>query len=147
MVMLRLTLLTVLLVFSAGALNAETEKVQVENKIKNYFKDVMDKVHNEQDITKKREILNTSLQKMDKALSAAGTFLSAEEFASLDKMKNNIKEKLDELNGSNDYERVPDSQLNDFSKYVLQDFETADTYLYVSVTALLIIALLLILLL
>lgn len=146
--MRRLMLLIVLFVFSAGVLSAGESQKTTENRIKNYFRDVMVKVTNEKDIVKKREILNSSLQKMDKVLSVVTSYtLSQKDIASINKMRSDVKSKIDELNGTNGYEKVPDNQLNSFSTYLMQHYETADTYLYVSVTALLIIALLLILLL
>lgn len=147
--MRRFMFVFVLIICSAGLINAaESEKVNVENKIKNYFRDVMIKVNNESNFAKKREILNSSLSKMDKALSTASSYINDEqEVSALAKTRSEIKNKIDELNGNNGLERIKDSELNNFSAYVMQDFESADTYLYVSVTTLLIIALLLILLL
>jgi len=148
MVMQRLILVITLFIFSAGVLSAGENNKNAENKIKNYFKDVMVKVTNEKDFTKKREILNSSLEKMDKVLSTVASYSDNDnELSALNKMRAEVKNKLDELNGKNGFDKVQDSELNNFSTYVMQNFETADTYLYVSVTALLIIALLLILLL
>lgn len=149
MMMHRLAMFFVLFIFTAGVLYAgETEKVKVENKIKNYFKDVMVKVNDESSFTKKREILNSSLQKMDNVLSTVTSYpIGDQEITAINKVRLDIQNKLDELNGRNGFERVQDKELNNYSTYVMQDFETADEYLYISVTTIIIVALLLILLL
>lgn len=145
----RLIMVLVMFVFSAGLLNAGgTEKVKVENKIKNYFKDVMVKVKNESDFTIKREIINSSLEKLDNALATVSSYaINDQEINALNQLRSDIKTKTDELNGINGFKQVQDSELNNFSTYVMQDFETADEYLYISVTTIIIVALLLILLL
>lgn len=116
--------------------------------IQTYFNDTACKVKATTDPVEKREILNKSLQTMTKALDKVQSMqlISKEDQASVDRFKANLQEKQDELNGSNGYERVSDSQLNAFSQYVVQDMEQADTTITIGLVAALLIVIIIILL-
>jgi hypothetical protein len=57
-----------------------------------------------------------------------------------------VQDKQDELAGINGYEKVSDSQLNNFSNYVVQSMEQADTTITISLVAALLIVILIVLL-
>lgn len=96
----------------------------------------------------KREILENSFRDMSKALDKVQSSfpISKEDWAGIEKLKTTIKENQDELAGINGYERVPDSQLNNFSSYVVQNMEQADGTVTISVVALVLIILVAVLL-
>jgi hypothetical protein len=73
--------------------------------------------------------------------------VSKEDKDGIENLKATLKENQDELAGINGYERVPDSQLNNFSNYVVQNMEQADSTITISVVALVLIILLVVLLL
>ena len=73
--------------------------------------------------------------------------VSKEDKDGIENLKVTLKENQDELAGINGYERVPDSQLNSFSNYVVQNMEQADSTITISVVALVLIILLVVLLL
>ncbi len=85
---------------------------------------------------------------MSKALDKLQStgMISAEDQVGIDGLKATLKENQDELAGINGYERVPDSQLNSFSNYVVQNMEQADSTVTISVVALVLIILLAVLL-
>jgi hypothetical protein len=99
-----------------------------KNGIQNYFNDTASKVKATDDAVQKREILNRSLQTMSKALDQVenSVLISQEDRPGVNRFKAALKEKQDELSGSNGFERVPDAQLNIFSDFVVQDMEQAD---------------------
>jgi len=113
--------------------------------IQKYFNDTANKVKATENAAEKREILNESFQNLSKALEKVENMglVSNENRDVFDQFKNNLQEKQDELAGNNGYERIPDSQLNNFSNYVVQDMEQA---LSISLVALLLIIILVILL-
>jgi len=113
--------------------------------IQKYFNDTANKVKATENAAEKREILNESFQNLSKALDKVENMglVSSENRDVFDQFKNNLQEKQDELAGNNGYERIPDSQLNNFSNYVVQDMEQA---LSISLVALLLIIILVILL-
>ena len=84
---------------------------------------------------------------MSEALNKVqGSFLvSKEDQAGLEGLKSIIKENQDELAGINGYERVPDSQLNNFSNYVVQNMAQADQVITISLVAALLIVIIIIL--
>ena len=116
--------------------------------IQKYFNDTACKVKATTDPVEKRGILNNSLQNMTKALDNVQSMqlISKEDQAGIDRLRAALQENQDELNGSNDYERVPDSQLNAFSMYVVQNMEQADKTITIGlVTALLIVIIIILL--
>jgi hypothetical protein len=72
--------------------------------------------------------------------------VSKEDQDGINTLKATLKENQDELAGINGFERVPDSQLNNFSSYVVQNMEQADETVTISVVALVLIILLVVLL-
>ena len=125
--------------------------VQVGNagEIQQYFNDTACKVKATTDPAQKRVILNQSLQTMSKALDRVESLglISQDDRTGINNLKTDLQEKLDELAGSNGYERVSDTQLNSFSDYVVQSMEQADRTITISVVTLLLIIIILILIL
>lgn len=138
-----LGLIVLMFVFSIPVLAAG------EGELQKHFNEAVVKVKATEDAAAKREILNDSFESMLNALDKVESLglVSQEESEGIDIFKTSLKEKQDELNGINGFERVQDSQLNDFSNYVVQDMEQADQMITISlVTALLIIILLVLIL-
>jgi len=116
--------------------------------IQKYFNDTALKVQATDDPAEKREIINESLQRMMTALDRvqSSPLVSKEDGDGIDHYETVLQEKQDELLGNNGFERVPDSQLNAFSVYVVQSMEQADRTITISlVTALLIVILIILL--
>ena len=113
-----------------------------------YFNDTASKVKATSDPVEKREILNTSLQHMVKALDQvqSSNLISKEDSNGIDRYKANLKEKQDELMGTNGHQPVASAQLNAFSDNVAQDFEQAEQTITISLVVLLLIIIILILL-
>jgi hypothetical protein len=81
---------------------------------------------------------------LDKVQSSA--LISKDDRVGIDRFKATLREKQDELAGSNGYVRVSDEQLNAFSDYVVQDMEQAAEMITISVVTLLLIIILIVLL-
>jgi hypothetical protein len=116
--------------------------------IQKYFNDTAHKVKATDDAVQKRDILNRSLQTMSNALDQVENsgLISQEERPAVNRFKAALQEKNDELMGSNGFERVPDTQLNVFSDFVVQDMEQADKTITISVVTALLIVIIIILL-
>jgi hypothetical protein len=119
-----------------------------KGELQKHFSNVANKVKATENAAEKRAILENSFRDMSKALDKVqSSFLvSKEDKDGIESLKATLKENQDELAGINGYERVPDSQLNNFSNYVVQNMEQADT-ITISVVALVLIILLVVLLL
>ena len=113
-----------------------------EGNVREYFNDAACKVKAAADPSQKRDILESKIEDMSKALGAvrSSRLVSEADRAGLDRLSASLQEKRDELAGTNGYARVADDQLNAFSDYVVQDMEQADRTITIGVvTALLII--------
>ena len=118
-----------------------------EGQIQKYFNDTVSKVKATEDASMKRDILNESFENMFKAINKIQSLglVSEEDSKGIDLFKTSLKEKQDELKGINGFERVQDSQLNDFSNYVVQDMEQASITISLVAALLIIIIIILIL--
>ena len=121
---------------------------QGQDNIQEYFSDAACRAKAATDPSQKREILNTSFEKMSKALGKvqSSPLVSKDDRAGIELFKATLQEKQDELSGLNGYERVSDEQLDAFSDYVVQDMEQADQKITISVVVLLLIIIIVILL-
>lgn len=119
-----------------------------KDKLQKYFNETAKKVKATENSVEKRKILDESFQKMFNALNIVrnSVFVSEDDRLGIDKFKSNLKEKQDELAGTNGFERIPDNQLNSFADYVVQDSEQAVETITISVVTLLIILIVVILL-
>jgi len=118
-----------------------------KGELQKHFSDVANKVKATENATEKRAILENSFKDMSEALTKVqSSFLvSKEDQAGIESLKNILKENQNELAGINGYERVPDSQLNNFSNYVVQNMAQADQMITISLVAALLIVILLVL--
>lgn len=120
-----------------------------KGELQKHFNKVANKVKATENAAEKRAILENSFRDMSEALDKVqSSFLvSKEDKDGIEDLKASLKENQDELAGINGYERVPDAQLNNFSNYVVQNMEQADSTITISVVALVLIILLVVLLL
>lgn len=120
-----------------------------KGELQKHFSDVAAKVKATEDPSEKRAILEESFQTMLTALDMVqrSQLISKDDGIALDLFKATLREKQDELAGTNGFERVPDGQLNNFSDYVVQSVEQADGTITISLVAVLLIVILLVLLL
>lgn len=123
-------------------------QAQATEDIKGYFSETAAKVKAEPDPDKKREILGNSLERMTDALDKVDKsgLVSKEDRAGLDSFRNALQEKQNELAGTDGFDPIPNSQLNNFSDYVVQSMEQADRTITVSVVTALLILIVVILL-
>ena len=118
-----------------------------KGEIQKYFNDAANKVKATENATEKRTILDESLKGMAKVLNMvqSSPFISNEDGTAIARIKASLQEKQNELTGNNGYQRVPDTQLNSFSNYVVQSMEQAES-INISLVALLLIIILVVLL-
>lgn len=135
------------LVVLAQPLFALTDERVLENRFKRSVNQVRTRIRGIDDPEEKRQVLNrtirTVLRQLDRTEDTAS--LTQEERAQVASLKQSFRDKHDELNGLNGFQRVADQDLDRFADYVLQDLEQARSYVTISVAALIIIALLIIL--
>jgi hypothetical protein len=115
-----------------------------KGEIQKYFSDAAKKVNAAESASEKRDILEKSFKRMFNALDKVQNsgFASQEESEGIDLFKATIKDRQDELIGVNGFERVADSQLNDYANFVVQDMEQAS--ITISLLALVLIIILLV---
>jgi hypothetical protein len=118
-----------------------------KGELQKHFNNIANKVKATENAVEKRTILENSLKDMSDALDKVqSSFLvSKEDQDGIKNLKATLQENQDELAGINGFERVPDSQLNNFSSYVVQNMEQADS-ITISLVALVLIVLLAVLL-
>lgn len=117
------------------------------DKIKKHWNKVTQKVEKAETADEKRLILNESFDDMITALSQVENMagISKSDKENLAILKEKMQTHQHELNGQNGFERVQNGQLNNFSNYVQQDIEQADT-ITISLTAALLIVIIILLL-
>lgn len=145
--MKKLTISFLLLLFTATFIPVQAQSTDAHDKLKAEINNMVESVEEAETAVEKREILNTSF---DNLITTFNRVQSMERVPESDKkaladFKDNIQERKDELNGTNGYEKVPDSELNDFAQFVQQDLEQADKFITISVTTALLIILILLL--
>lgn len=136
---LRLIAAVSLLCMTGTALGQET--------IHSRLNDTALRVQATEDAGEKRAILGGDLEAMTRALdlAARSPLTSARDEVGLERVRNSLQEKSDELAGVNGFERVPDDRLNAFSSYVVQDLEQADRTVTISTVTLLLIVIIVLL--
>jgi hypothetical protein len=117
--------------------------------IQSYFNNTACQVKATSDPVQKRAILDNSLQTVSIALDRVESsgLVKESDRSGINRFKASLQEKQDELMGRNGSDRVSDTQLNAFANYVVQDMQQADTYMTVSLVAVLLIIIILILIL
>lgn len=123
--------------------------VNPHERLKQYVREVVQKVKRAPAAAKKRAILDEEIRAIITVLNRAERMSdpSSSDKADIDALRSRLQEKLDELHGRADYDRVPAHQLDAFADYVQQDFEQAARTVTLSITTALLILILLILLL
>ncbi len=144
---LHLITISVFLVFAVQTASV-AQSVNFTETFKKSFNKTVQKVHETEDATEKRMLLNESFNKMLVAIKRVESKanLSEQESAQLKTYKSEIQDKKSELNGTDGFDRVRDKNLNDFSDYSQQYMEQADSTITIGLTAALLIVLILILL-
>lgn len=123
--------------------------INPHEQIKDHVREIVQTVKAAPNADEKRALLDEKLRDMMSALDRAEQMAapSSSDQSGVDALRSRLQEKIDELNGQNGYETVPDDQLNNFADYVQQDFEQADRTLTISLVSGLLILILLVLLL
>ncbi|MCK9211817.1 MAG: hypothetical protein M0P61_13340 [Ignavibacteriaceae bacterium] len=118
-----------------------------KGELQKYFNDAANKVKATENASEKRTILNESLKDMSKVLNVvqSSPLISKDDGIAIGRIKATLQENQDELTGSNGYQRVSDNQLNNYSNYIVQNMEQAET-ITISLVALLLIIILVVLL-
>lgn len=126
---------------------AVTDQAVLEDRFKRSITQIRTQVRGIEDPEQKRQVLDRTLRKVLRQLERAEKrdSLTPEERAKVVSLKRSFQDKYDELNGLNGFQRVPDQELDRFADYVLQDVEQAQSYVTLSLGALIIIILLIIL--
>jgi hypothetical protein len=139
----KIALLSIVLMF----VTALPIKAGGKDNLQKYFSNTAAKVKATENPVEKRQILNASFKDMTYALDKVQNFglLSDNDRADLARLKSIVQDKQDELEGINGYEKVSDSQLNNFSNYVVQSMEQADQTVTISLVAALLIVILIVL--
>jgi hypothetical protein len=141
----RIAILSVFLLFAL----AIPANLYGQGQLQKYFNDAANKVKATENPAQKRQILKDAFQDMSKALDKIQNsgLISDNDRAVLLKLNITLQDNQDELAGVNGFERVSDTQLNNFSNYVVQSMEQADQTITISLIAALLILIVLILIL
>ncbi|HLR26307.1 MAG TPA: hypothetical protein VK112_10605 [Fodinibius sp.] len=115
---------------------------------KSYVNSMVQKVKKADDPSQKRKILNSSFDKMTAAFDKAQEIrmVSEKDKKAINSFKADIQQKRNELNGLDGFNRVEDSNLNNFANYVQQDLEQAKM-VSISISAVLLVLIIILLLL
>jgi len=140
--------LFITMLFFTAFQTASAQSDKAVNMFKKHVNNVVQQVENVENPQEKRELLNTSFDKLLGSFDRVENMrvLSQADQSSLNQLRANITEKKNELNGLNGYKRVQNNQLNNFANFVQQDLEQADSTITISVTVLLLIIIILLLL-
>lgn len=146
--MKKLTITFLLLLLTVMSAPLQAQSPDAHDKLKKHINEMVMNVQEAETATEKRAVLN---QSFDDLVTAFNRVSSNERVPQSDKeaiadFKNTIVDKKHELNGTNEYEKVPDAQLDEFADYVQQDIEQADRAITISLTTALLIIIILLLL-
>ncbi len=146
--MKKLTISFLLLLFTAISTPLHAQSPDAHDKLKKEINEMVENVQEAETAVEKRTILNRSF---DNLVTTFDRVSAMEQVPESDKkaiadFRNTIQEKKDELNGADGYEKVPDTQLDEFADYVQQDIEQADRVITISLTTALLIIIILLLL-
>jgi hypothetical protein len=146
----RVAVAILVLVAIAAPLFADNAQTKWENRIKEYFNNLLLDVERTKDPAEKRALLNESLERFLTAMDRLQKlpFLNQEQREALARFDAEVQQKHDELNGTAGFTMVANADLDDFAGYVVQDLEqAARSYIVLSGVAIIIIILLLVLIL
>lgn len=144
---LHLFITTIFLAFTIPSVTM-AQSVDITETYKKSFNETVQEVKSTADADEKRKLLNDSFGKMITGLERIESKmeLSEDERAQLKTYKSDIQEKKAELNGANNFDKVQDKDLNNFSDYSQQYFEQAARTITIGLTTVLLIVIILILL-
>ncbi len=146
----RVAVAVLVLVAIAAPLFADNAQTKWENRLKEYFNDLLLEVEQTKDPAEKRALLNESLERFLTAMDRIQRlpFFNQEQREALARFDAAVQEKHDELNGAAGFAMVANADLDDFAGYMVQDLEqAARSYIVLSTAAIIIIILVLIILL
>jgi hypothetical protein len=138
----RVAVAVLVLVAIAAPLFADNAQTRLENRLKEYFNNLLLEVKQTKDPAEKRALLNESLERFLTAMDRLQKlpFLNQEQREGLARFDAEVQEKHDELNGAAGFAMVANADLDDFAGYVVQDLEqAARSYILISTAALIII--------
>lgn len=141
-------LFLLVLLFAYGNSFAAGDKyLKLRTAFKEYFNDMKVEVMEAKTPAEKREIISSRLKKVNMILDKAEelTAETKEDKEFIAGIKEDVNNKLAELEGTNGYEKVSNSNLNEFATYVQQDMEMADTLITISLTTALLILIIILL--
>lgn len=152
MKVLKSTIVFVALLFlvqTVAAASSPTDRDKALDMYKEYVNNMIHRVEKVEDPIEKRKVLNNSFDNMISALETTLAMggISQKDKNAINTLKADIRDKKNELNGKNGYDRVADNKLNNFANFIQQDLEQADTVtISLSVTLLIVIIVLLLIL-
>ena len=146
--MKKLTISFLLLLFTVFSAPLHAQSLDAHDKLKKQINEMVENVQTAETAVEKRTILNHSFDDLMTAFNKVSAMdrVPASDKEAIADFKNTIQEKKDELNGTNGYDKVPDTQLDEFADYVQQDIEQADRAITISLTTALLIVIILLLL-
>ena len=146
--MKKLTISFLLLLFSVTVIPVRAQTTDAHDRLKKHINQMVENVQQAETVTEKRDILNQSFDDLMTTFDKVHEMdlVSNSDKEAIADFRNTIQEKKDELNGTNGYDKVPDSQLDEFADYVQQDIEQADRVITISLTTALLIIIILLLL-
>lgn len=137
-----------LLILCALPMQADATNIDATERFKRYVDEAVVLVKKTDDPDQKRAILNSTLDRMRRAANTVEKMpgLGDDDRTAARILSDNFSEKLAELNGEDGFERVADSELDEFADYVQQDLEQAQRLVIsLSVTTLLLLIILILL--
>ena len=119
----------------------------LKKELQKYINEIITEVKEAETPDEKREILNDLFEDLQSSFSAAknSPYVPEEDHKGIDILETKMRDRHNELNGLDGFEKVPDNKLNEFATFTLQDIEQADTVITISLTTLLLIIILAIL--
>jgi hypothetical protein len=119
----------------------------LKKELQKYINEIITEVKEAETPDEKREILNDLFEDLQSSFSAAknSPYVPEEDHKGIDMLETKMRNRHNELNGLDGFEKVPDNKLNEFATFTLQDIEQADTIITISLTTLLLIIILAIL--
>lgn len=119
----------------------------LKKELQKYINEIITEVKEAETPDEKREILNDLFEDLQSSFSAAknSPYVPEEDHKGIDILETKMRDRHNELNGLDGFEKVPDNKLNEFATFTLQDIEQADTIITISLTTLLLIIILAIL--
>ena len=128
-------------------LAADTDTTRWENRLKDFYNELVLEVKAIEDPAEKRALLNDTLHKTLRAVARVEALpgLSDGQTEAMAHYRATVQEKYDELNGLAGFPSVADADLDGFADYMVQDLEQARSTIVMSGAALLILILIILL--